>query len=186
MMFFNVLVLFLIQHACGEWVFNETMMFQVIGGSEDGKYVSTENAGIDAEILLTTDKQDAKWTLQPYNVGSNDWGFIVKKTLSTGWQWLWHLDFNNWNQIRAYQPDLGLYGDDNQFILVPVSWWNATFIIKNCYSDEYLYINNAGRLKGNAEKINAQGTYESIYIHIYVFTNILCYMCINICVVCFS
>ena len=159
-MFVSVFLVFLlIQDACGEWLFNETMMLQVIGGSQDGKYVSNENAGINDALLLTTDQQDAKWTLQPFDVGSNDWGFIVKKTLSSGWQCIWHLDYNNFNQIRAYQLDVGVYPDKNQFILVPVSWWNVTFIIKNLHSDEYLYINDAGKLKGNADKINAQGIY---------------------------
>lgn len=162
---FIIFVALFVNQVVSHWTLNDTIQWQVIGGDNDGQYVSSTTACADDAIALTTNGQDAKWTMQPVNVDTDDWGFTMKKQVGA-LTCMWHHDADNSNQIRAFQMYSGTYYDQNLFILIPINLSNSTFIIKSVNTDQYLYLNNVARLKGNGAESSAQGMYAVFWIYI--------------------
>ena len=170
MFLFLLFTFFMIMSCIADWSL-DTIYWQIIGGTYDGQYISSAHVCQDAPIEATSSFEDINWIMEPVDTEGNSWGFIVKQSVINGIECAWYLDETNYNQIRAYASVSVNYEDIHRFIIEPVNWWNSTFKIKNVYNDEYLYLNNVGRLKGNGDSTQAQSMFE--------FLSCPCFVCVS-------
>ena len=145
-----------------EWSFNNTVKFMAVGGVHDGKYIGNENVDSFDTITYTTDLTEALWLVEPCKVDEAGWGFFLKKHNYgvVNEDFLCHTLESQFWQVKCWtwdDPELNpdIWVDQYRFLLIPVSFTNRTFLIKNKGCDGYLRLNNVDRLKcGN--KNNAQ------------------------------